>query len=177
MKNKFLDDDLPPFLQDLKGKEDGLKVPEGYFEDLEEAVFNRLKASGMQGRPVLTAPKRLGIFSLTIRPRIVMALAAALTLVLTAVWYLRQPTMPLQTTQYASAELSEEDIESYLLDNVREFEPQQLAFLTPVEMVDPSDEMPPSAKPNNIPVSENIHPTDLNKILDEMTDEELEAIL
>ena len=177
MNKRHLDDELPPFLQDLKEKGDGFKVPEGYFEDFEDAVFARLKASGDLGKPAMKVVKRPTMFSVSIRPRTAMALAAALALILAAVWFFRQPTSGLENTQVASTELSEDDIESYLLENVHEFEPEQLAALTTEEISEPIDDSTPDAPKQKVRTSEEIHPDDLDQILDEMTDEELEQIL
>ena len=52
MKEEELDKELQenaPFLKELKQKGDGFKVPKGYFDGLEDAVFARLEASGDAG--------------------------------------------------------------------------------------------------------------------------------
>lgn len=177
MKKEFSEPDLPPFLQDLKGKGDGFKIPEGYFDHMEEAVFARLKAAGDLERPGLKVVKKPGMFPLFIRPRVAMGLAAALALILSAVWFIRQPSVPVQSVQYASTELTEEDIESYLLENAKEFEPEQLAALTPAEIVEPPEENASNPAQKSRHAAEELHPDDLNNIIDEMTDEELEEIL
>ncbi len=177
MKKEFLDKDLPPFLKDLKGKGEGYKVPDKYFDNLEDAVFARLEAVGDMARPALEGAKRLGYFPLFIRPRTAIALAAALALVLAAVWFLRQPSTATPQTGFVSIELTEDDLESYVLENVHEFEPEQLAALTPDETDERTDETTPLNAKKNSRDFEEIHPDDLDKILDEMTDEELEQIL
>ncbi|MFN0035611.1 MAG: hypothetical protein ACKVUS_11125 [Saprospiraceae bacterium] len=176
MKKEILDDDLPPFLKDLKEKGDGLRVPEGYFEDLEGAVFARLEASGGFRRPAMKVVKRPGLFQVAIRPRAAMALAAAMALILAAVWFFCQPSSAVQQAPLASAALTEEDAESYLIENAQEFELAQLAALTTEEAAEPSEENTPGAPKKNTPSSDEINPDDLDEILDEMTDEELEQI-
>lgn len=177
MKQDFLNDELPPFLKDLKEKGDGFNVPEGYFEELEDAVFDRLNAVGDLGKPVYKPVKTRRLFPLFIRPGVSLALAAALALILTAVWFVRQPTTPVQENAFASTDLTEDDIETYVLENLHEFEPEQLASLTP----DVPEEEPelPAATPDKKSKSaiDELHPDDLEKVLDEMTDEELEDIL
>lgn len=178
MKHKHkTDEDIPDFLQQLKEKGDGFSLPESYFEDMEDAVFARLKASGDLDRPKISVAKRQGLFPLFIRPRTAMALAAALALILAAVWFFRQADAGLEETQIASVELTEDDIESYVLDNVHEFDPEQLAALTTEEASESTlENVPATTKQSNRSVEE-LHPDDLDQILDEMTDEELEQIL
>lgn len=179
MKKENLDDELKsisPFLKDLKGKGDGFKVPEGYFEDMEDAVFARLKSAGDMDRPSMRVVKRPSMFQLSIRPRTAMGLAAALALMLTAVWFIRQPQV-VQPMPFVSTELTEDDLETYVMENVHDFEPEQLATLTPEETTEQPEEATPGTTKRKSATSDEIHPDDLDKILDEMTDEELEQIL
>ena len=178
MKKHHLEEDLPPFLRDLKEKEDGFKVPEGYFEDMEQSVFARLKASGDLDRPKLKVSKRPGMFASFIRPKAAMAYAAALAMILAAVWFFSVPEPVAQETPMASYELTEDDLEAYVLENVHEFDTEQLASLS-VEETEPltEDEVTPTTPQKKRSTPETLHPDDLDEILDEMTDEELEQIL
>lgn len=176
MKKELLDDELPPFLRETKEKGDGFKVPEAYFEELEDAVFKRLEAGGDMRRPIMKVSKRSGSFPLFIRPRTAMALAAGMALVLAAIWFFNQPAA-VPSQQMAAVELTEEDLESYLLDNVHEFDPEQLAALNTNEIIETSSENNNDSPKKNQPAADDIHPDDLDHILDEMTDEELEQIL
>ncbi|MFN0213542.1 MAG: hypothetical protein ACKVT2_04745 [Saprospiraceae bacterium] len=175
MKKEILDDDLPIFLKELKEKGEGLKIPEGYFEAMEEAVFARLKSAGDLDRPVMKLAKRPG-FKFYVRPRTATALAAALALVLAAVWFFSQPTV-VQPLPLVSTELTEDDLESYVLENVHEFDLEQLAALNGPKSVNSYEESTPGTPKKNRAASDDIRPEDLEKILDEMTDEELEQIL
>lgn len=177
MKKEILEQELPPILIELKAKGDGLRVPDDYFDDLETAVFARLESTGALRRPVIKAEKRPSLFSVSIKPRAAMALAATLALVLAAVWFFRQDSVVVSQPSVASAELTEEDLESYLIDNVQEFDPEQLALLTPEEPTETTEENTPGTPKKNSRSSSEIRPDDLDKILDEMTDEELEQIL
>lgn len=177
MKKENIEGELPPFLQDLKGKETGYKVPEGYFDAMEDAVFARLKAAGDLERPAMSVVKRPERFPLFVRPRVAAALAAALALVLAAVWFFRSSESPLPEAQYASTELTEDDIEAYVLENVQSFEPEQLAALATTETTETLEENAPTVNKHQPITPEELHPDDLDKILDEMTDEELEEIL
>ena len=167
--------DTPPFLQDLHVKGTGFSLPEGYFDDLESSVMARLEAAGDLKRPLLLVTKRPGLFASLIRPPMLWASAAALVLLLAAVWLIRTPSAPVNQTGLAAGELTEEDIEQYLLDNATQFEPVQLAALSK-EAVTVAPDTPVKGKPiQHTPLE--LRPEDLNYILDEMTDEELEQIL
>ncbi len=177
MKKEPINDEIPAFLQEMKGKADGYKIPEGYFDAMESAVFARLEASGGLAKPELKVTKRPGMFAAFIRPKAALAYAAALALILTSVWFIRQNTAVEAQAQVASVLLTEEDLEFYLLENAHEFDPKQLASLSSVEKT-AWDETPVNeAIKGKAPVPQEIHPDDLDDILDEMTDEELEAIL
>lgn len=165
-----------PFLKDLKQKGDGFKVPEGYFDGLEDAVFARLEASGDAGRPKIKVVKRPFLSVSFIRPKAAMAYAAAMALVLAAVWFFRQPAA-VQPLPYVSVELTEDELETYVLENLNEFEPEQLVALTPETPINTIDETVPGKPGKKSENSNELHPDDLDKILDEMTEEELEQIL
>lgn len=179
MKKETLTEELKnlsPLLHDLKEKGEGYKVPEGYFEDMEDAVFARLKSAGdLENYPV-SGVRRPRMFPLYVRPRMATAIAAALALILVAVWFIRQPAS-IQPSSLAEIELTEEDLESYVLENAHEFEPEQLVALDREALMEPMEETMPGKSKKNNSASEDLHPDDLEKILDEMTDEELEQIL
>lgn len=173
MKKQNLED-LPPFLQELKEKGDGFKVPDGYFETLDDAVFARLKAAGDLDRAPKKIAKRPGLFAAFIRPQAALAYAAALAMILAAVWFFRQPD---PIAPMAAVALTEDDLETYLLENAHDFEPEQLAALTVQEIAEPTEAQPKNAPKSNRSGADELHPDDLNQIIDEMTEEELEEIL
>ncbi|MFN0173696.1 MAG: hypothetical protein ACKVU0_03520 [Saprospiraceae bacterium] len=180
MKKQYLDEELKtisPLLKELKEKGDGFKVPEGYFEDLEHTILARIESSGVAGRPARKVNKRPGLFTIFIRPQAAMAYAAALALILAAVWFIRQDASPIQDEPFVTTELTVDDIESYVLENLHEFEPEQLASMTQEETSEGADKPAGKNQKKNSSASDEIHPDDLDKILDEMTDEELEQIL
>lgn len=177
MKKQHLEDEIPRFLKDLKSKGDGFNVPEGYFDDMENAVFARLKSAGDLDRPVPRVGKRPRLWVAFIRPKAAMAYAAVLALILTAVWFIRQQTVDVPSTPVASVELSEEELEAYLLENAHEFEPEQLASLEVNPIAEPDDNQPADKSNSGKRKQPDVHPDDLELILDEMTDEELEQIL
>lgn len=177
MKKQHLEEEIPKFLKDLKAKGDGFKMPEGYFDDMENAVFARLKSAGDLDRPVPRVERRAKLWASFIRPKAAMAYAAALALLLAAVWFVRQQTVAVPEAPLVSIDLSEEDLEAYLLENAHEFEPEQLASLESDLVSEPVESQPGDQKNANKRRHTDLHPDDLELILDEMTDEELEQIL
>ncbi|MCC7466451.1 MAG: hypothetical protein IT261_09290 [Saprospiraceae bacterium] len=177
MKKHPFDEEMPDFLKDLKARGDGFKAPDGSFEDMENAVFARLKSAGDLDRPVLRVEKRPKLWASFIRPKAAMAYAAALALLLVAVWFVRQQTAVAPELPVASVELSEEELEAYLLENAHEFEPEQLASLELEQVPEQNDNQPVESNHSKKGKQPDVHPDDLELILDEMTDEELEQIL
>jgi|688.fasta_scaffold462263_2 hypothetical protein len=177
MKKQHSEEEIPDFLKDLKAKKDGFNLPEGYFNDMEDAVFARLKSGGDLDRPVVNVRRGGKMWASFIRPKAAMVYAAALALVLAAVWFVRQSTQELSQAPMAAVEFSEEELETYLLENALEFEPEQLASIEPDKVPEFTDEQPTDQNNTSKRKQPEIHPDDLEEILDEMTDEELEQIL
>lgn len=177
-KNRPMDG-LPPFLQQLKDKGDGFKVPEGYFEQLENAVLTRLKVAGNLRQPISKSPFLTQKFRVSIGPRAAVSLAAALALVLTAIWFVKPKWSPPPKGGdrcAALALLTEDDIASYLLENAYELDPSQLALLQSEENQPLHKERTDKKTPQQ-PSTTELQPEDLDAILDYMTSEELEEIL
>jgi hypothetical protein len=176
MKKDSLDDErseLSPWLREQREKGDGFRLPDGYFEGLEARVFERIDAGAAHHRPALRVVKKNA--GLAIRPRAALALAAALSLVLAAVWFFRsQPTEVL--APIASVELTDEEIEAYVLSNVHDFEAQQLASLPTDESFEPDAPTEQSPRKARHPL-DDLKPEDVDALLNDMTEEELEDLL
>ncbi len=171
-----MEDELKNIAPDLfkqRPQKDSLKLPEGYFEAFDARVIDRIEAAGLnQQAPLKIIKKPAKRFAL---PYMLTAAAAMVALVLAAVWFLKPASTLQQIT--ASIELSDEEIESYLLKNVQYLEADQLAMLpeaTENEYQAPSIQEKPSKKPA---VSDEITPKDVEFILNDMTEAELEEIL
>lgn len=168
MEQQF--DQDPQWLKRLMREDDGFNVPDGYFDSLENRVMQRISEHGIQ-RPVALQPARQKAKKLQLR-WLLPAVAAALALILTAVWFFRPAPVP--AAPLVSVELSEEDIESFVIEHVQDFDAEQLAML-PEEEAQNEPEIPtqtPSSDSLN-----DITPDDVNSILNDMTEEELEDIL
>jgi len=164
--------DLSPLLQDLRQREGGFNVPEGYLDNFENDLFSKLETSGQFTKPGLQVVKKPVHKNRLLRP--VMAIAATFAIILSAVWFFQARPTDTDSPEMASVELSEEDIEAYLLENVQDFEVEQLAMLPETEQpAAPSAKQPSPAKSS----SDELTPEDVEHILDDMTEEELEEIL
>lgn len=163
---------LSPFLHEMRQSDDGFKLPEGYLDHFENELFSKLDTSGRQVKPGMQVVKKpvnktRPLWSL-------MAIAATFALLVSAVWFFQSRPAVINNPDVASVELSEEDIEAYLLENVYEFEAEQLALLPePEATASPANEQPSPGKTN----STELTPEDVEHILDDMTEEELEEIL
>ena len=183
------DDELreqAPLLHELKAQGDGFRMPDGYFDELEGKIFSRLDMMEAR-RPALSAwgIQRGGQwFHRLLQPRVLTALAAGLALIAAAIWFFKP--QPLQEQEAALAqvsmpELSEEDIETYVFENVHEFDTEQLASLPANESVDQLPE-PPAEKPGQNrskrqQALDDLHPEDLDNLLNDLSDEDLEKLL
>jgi len=172
-----MEDELPHTLKDLRQKGDGMNLPEGYFEHMERAVFARIDASGRLRYPRPLESKSLKWRTFFNQPKAILAYAAALSLVLAAVWFVRQNESPVPNNLNVGTSLTEEDIEHYLLGNLHEFEVGHLAVLSDALDSRPQLSNPQEKYKNSILPADEIHLGDLDKILDDMTEEELEDIL
>ncbi len=102
----------------------GLKVPENYFESIETAVWERLKAEEL--RPLPTVRRRLGGW----RPPVALRIAAAALVVVVVAWLARSfwlpSTQPLETTAPTA-----EEINAFLRENPDLIYPEELSALLP----------------------------------------------
>jgi hypothetical protein len=163
--------DLSPWLRDIrKGpKGGGFTVPPDYFDRMEDSVFQQLDALGARRRPA-AAPPREPWWSRLFRPSLVLAFGALAALAL-ALWCWRQPREAAPANlPFATTELTVEDAEAYLLENVLDLEPELLAAQLPAEETAPA---PQKAQPAELEISTE----DLEQLLDEMSEEELEELL
>jgi hypothetical protein len=160
-----------PKLSNLQGKIEEPKIPEGYFDDLEQNVFARIKAEGeLRVAPPLTT-KHGGRWRW-------FAAAAMITGIGLSGWWLYKAQLP--TQQMAStADLSTEDAEAYVYENLDSYEPtdlvtdaQDLPNLMHEEVLTPKPQSTQSKQ------HETASPSDAElDLLDELTDEDLENLL
>lgn len=183
---EYLDDELrenAPWLRDMKRQGDGLRTPEGYFDDLEAQVSARLDTLGARRQaPMRAVPG--GHWTRRLNLRVLTALAAGIALAAAAFWFFKAPSIadqPAALAEVRMPDLSEEDIEMYVLENVHEFDAEQLAALPAVAA---TDQIPERVAPNPAQhrskrqqALDDLHPEDLDHLLDELSAEELESLL
>ena len=83
MKDSLDDElkDISPWLHDRKQADDGFRIPEGYFDTLEERIFARIDAEGARRAPAMNGV-RGGGWAAGLLPRMAWAAAAATAAVL-----------------------------------------------------------------------------------------------
>ncbi|MCC7507286.1 MAG: hypothetical protein IT259_18415 [Saprospiraceae bacterium] len=179
--------ELSPFLHDLRSKEDGFHLPENYFDGLEEQVFQQIDALGARRKPVRTTTARTGFWNSLAwlwQPRVAIAFSILLVAAF-AVWWMWQPKPSVIETNIPLAsqiELTPEELEAYVMENVNDFEPEQLALLAIAEDENSEPPKTPAPKTNTSTRNEKSGPDDLSPeelelLLDDLTDEEIEQML
>lgn len=165
---------LSPLLQKQPRKEHGMHTPPGYFENLEDAVFSKIDAEGVR-RPTMTA-RTGGMLKLLRRPA-TWAAAAAITAIAVASWWMLQPATAIVPEAVYTEALTEEEIEEYVLDNITEFDSEQLASITAVE--EPQEPVVEEHSTETAPSKaiDDISPEEMENLLQQMSEEELESLL
>ncbi len=184
-----LDDELrehASLLHDLKAQGDGFRTPDGYFDELDHQIFSRLDTMGARrpARPAWGIQRGHQWLHRLLQPRVLTALAAGLALLAAAVWFFKPQPLHEQTAglaQVSMPELSEEEVETYVFDNVHDFDTEQLAALPASESTDQLPE-PPAANPDQNrskrqQALDDLHPEDLDNLLNDLSDEDLEQLL
>lgn len=182
MKKRSLNteqEEWSPKLRELKRQDDGFRLPEKYFEGLEDSVFARISAMESARQPVAASPKGGGLFARIFRPRVLVAAAAFFVIALSAKWFFTpQPVSPVIPTSEIAQEMTEEEmIEEYVMENIRDFEIDQLALLAP-ESVPHTETLPKQEKiASPQKPQDDLSPEEIELLLKDMSDEELESIL
>ncbi len=174
MKEENIHDELrslSPLLSSLKEKNDPHRLPDGYFDQLESSVFQRLEAEGLR----VSVPETKSGWSVWLSPARLAAAAAAVAVLITAVWWLRPTDTPALTQTDTLEEITPEMAEAYIQENILDFEEDLLTANLDNGESNTSEELLPEPKPKNSkkpPVED-----DLDQILDDLTEEELEDLL
>jgi len=177
MKNKqHLQDELnehAPWLNEFRHKDSGHRVPDGYFESLEDSVFRQIEAIGATRRPPAPKKPRPSLWQVLQslwQPRVALAFAGVLAVVFAAWWFWGK-----SATEVHYAHITVEDAETYLRDNLMELDPEQLAVVLPAEqmpaiILENGDE-------NTSEESLHLSPEDMEHILRDLSDEELDQLI
>lgn len=169
-----IDDELSaqsPWLKEQRQKGDGMRVPEGYFEDFEQRVFEKIDREAYR-KKVLTPKQGFSVRS----TRAWMAAAAGLALVLAALWFIRQPNNNENTL--AENDLNLEEVTDYLVENAHDFDLAQLEEINIAAYSEPHEDQSPEPAPVEQDKAPNeVQNEDVKEILEDMTDEELESLI
>lgn len=163
--------ELSPLLYQLKEKDPPFKVPEGYFNQLQNELLEQLRESPEQNsskRSGWNIQKLLDQIGWLFQPRMGMA-AASVLILLVAAWFLFQPNEGVPGHELNFASLSIEEIQNYINNNLDDFDEET------VKKVAQDDQNIQWIPQNDIDTEE------LDRYLDEMLEEidprELEELL
>lgn len=181
MKKENIHDELAGLsstLRQMKGKDDGMRLPPDYFSQLQEKMMQQLKEE--EPGP---AAKTVPFWSVkTSRFRMVAAAASVAVLLTAGWWYSSRPAVvveaPVAVTEPAPVEetaLSSEEAQLYIDENILEFDTEMLA----AELVAAEVSENPAEKQTMKNTNKKLHVADedLEHMLDELTEEELEDLL
>jgi len=121
--------ELSPFLSKMKEEENGFKVPQNYFKTLPNQVFQKL---GSEPSPLSTAqnssPGFWNNFNISIqsllKPKYALAFSTVVLMLLVGVFWMNNSSEP---ATYAN--LTSEEIQNYISDNIDEFEEELLVTI------------------------------------------------
>jgi len=182
MKKENIHDELAglsPMLRQMKEKDDGMRMPPDYFEQLQAKMMQQLKDE--QPAP---AAKTAPFWAVKTNRFRMAAAAASVAILLTAGWWYMRPaetiapiaavTEPAQVDEDDAA-LTSEEAQLYIDENILEFDTEMLAAeLDAAEMpVDPAEKQPLKKNLNQTQTPDEA----LDHVLDELTEEELEDLL
>jgi hypothetical protein len=170
MKKEHIDDELKnlsPWLHEQRGQGDGMQVPDNYFSQLEDTIFNRIDAEGHRKTPA-AAPNQWTVWT-----RRLTAIAACFALVAATWWWMRpQSTDMASVPAPATEELAMMDSDdAYIEENIMDFDPEMLAWEEETVSGNTTDQTQ-HPKPAN-----NLKQENIDELLEELSDEELEDLL
>ena len=154
-------ENLSPFLSKMKEKKEGFEVPKNYFKGLPNQIFEKL---GNEPSP-LAMPEKSGQgfwsnpFQFLFRPKYALAFATVSLLIMASIFWTNNPTETLPL-----AELTSEEIQTYISDNIDEFDEELF--------------MESNLRFEDLEAFENADSDELlNDIIDDLDIEDLEELL
>ncbi len=125
--------ELSPFLAQLKEKGEGFRVPEGYFDNLQDQVMEKIQETAGVSAPT----GRKGVLRVLRGGFGQWAAAAAIALLaLAGLWFL-WPQSDLRAPELALSEISAEEASAYIDATLEDYElallVEELDYATPVE--------------------------------------------
>lgn len=163
-----------PFLQKMKSKGEGFKVPANYFKNLPDEVWKQVKPVAPPKESWLD---RVELFLQNLwQPRYALALAAVAAVVVAAVCFFKEKT-PESASQPIAAvrleDISDEELNAYVSNNIGDFDRTLFTENDLAEQeAEPQPQPPDPAKPNLEEMEEY-----LDEVIDEIDVEDLEELL
>ncbi len=119
---------LSPFLNKMKDEETPFKVPDQYFQQLPDQIIDRLKSEGAWEEEPSSSwsfneffQKLADRLAVLLQPRMAMALASVLVIVVVA-WFLMRQNQSSSNGALDFAVLSAEEIQFYIEANMDDFD-------------------------------------------------------
>ncbi|MBI5914069.1 MAG: hypothetical protein HY842_01730 [Bacteroidetes bacterium] len=166
-----------PFLQKMKDKGEGFKVPANYFKNLPDEVWKQVKPAAPPQESWLDKAELFLLFLQNLwRPRYVLAVATIAAVAVAAVCFFAEKTPGNESQPIAAvrlADISDEELQAYVSDNIGDFD---RALFTENDLaeqeVEPHPQQPAPAKPNLEEMEKY-----LDEVIDEIDVEDLEKLL
>jgi hypothetical protein len=161
-------EELSPFLSKMKKEKEGFEVPTNYFKQLPDLIMDRIQEE--EAPSYSTAPTTNWLdqiierIQLLLQPQYAMALASVAILIVASIFFFGQNDDLANATTLA--EVSDDEISSYVMNNVEEFEMDLLMEVMDEEVLEEELENESSGDDNY-----------LDDIIDDLSDEELEELM
>lgn len=161
-------EELSPFLSKMKKEKEGFEVPANYFKQLPDLIMDRIQEE--EAPSYSTAPTTNWLdqiierIQLLLQPQYAMALASVAILIVASIFFFGQNDDLANATTLA--EVSDDEISSYVMNNVEEFEMDLLMEVMDEEVLEEELENESSGDDNY-----------LDDIIDDLSDEELEELM
>lgn len=179
-----LNDEQTPITVDLATElevaKSAFKLPENYFENLPDRVFEKLTDAEKAVISTQKQSKTIEIRSkwAVLRPqKWAVAAAAAVGLVAVSLLFFGDKiglAATCETSLCLAQNLTDEDVQAYILENLNEFEAAQLADDESLADVEP---IVPTKKHEQIDLDADEIESELNEMLDDLSEEDLENVL
>lgn len=161
-------EELSPFLSKMEKKKGGFEVPANYFKQLPDLIMDRIQEEETPSYSVAPTTNWLDQIieriQLLLQPQYAMALASVAILIVASIFFFGQNDNLTNATTLA--EVSDDEISSYVMNNVEEFEMDLLMEVMDEEVLEAETENEPSGDENY-----------LDDIIDDLSDEELEELM
>lgn len=161
-------EELSPFLSKRKKEKEGFEVPTNYFRKLPDLIMDRIQEeetlSSSSAPTTNWLDHIIERIQLLLQPQYAMALASIAIFIMVSIFFFEQDNALLGANTLA--EVSDEEINSYVMDNLEEFEIDLLMDAIDEENLEKEIESESSSDDDY-----------LDNIIDDLSDKELEELM